>query len=120
LISLTILALVLLGNVLRDILQSSAHSSTLSARRRRELTAQARDEADTARPSESAPDVVLSIRGLRIGYPAGDGGVREVVRGVDLDVRRGEIHGLVGESGSGKSQIAFSTLGILPREALIL
>src|SRR5205823_11099497 len=36
------------------------------------------------------------------------------------DLRRGEIHGLVGESGSGKSQIAFSTLGILPREALIL
>jgi ABC-type antimicrobial peptide transport system ATPase subunit len=29
-------------------------------------------------------------------------------------------HGLVGESGSGKSQIAFSTLGILPKEALIL
>jgi len=42
------------------------------------------------------------------------------VCGVDLDVRRGEIHGLVGESGSGKSQIAFSTLGILPREALVL
>jgi peptide/nickel transport system permease protein len=39
---------------------------------------------------------------------------------VDLDVRRGEVHGLVGESGSGKSQIAFSCLGILPREALIL
>jgi peptide/nickel transport system permease protein len=43
-----------------------------------------------------------------------------VVHSVDLDVRRGEIHGLVGESGSGKSQIAFSVLGILPREALAL
>jgi len=42
------------------------------------------------------------------------------VHGVDLDVRRGEIHGLVGESGSGKSQMAFSTLGILPKEAVIL
>ena len=58
--------------------------------------------------------------GLRIAYPSADGGVTEVVHGVDLDVRRGEIHGLVGESGSGKSQIAFSTLGILPREALVL
>ena len=46
--------------------------------------------------------------------------MREVVHGVDLDVRRGEIHGLVGESGSGKSQIAFSTLGLLPREAVII
>ena len=42
------------------------------------------------------------------------------MHGVDLDLRRGEIHALVGESGSGKSQIAFSTLGILPAEALIL
>jgi len=43
-----------------------------------------------------------------------------VVHGVDLDVRKGEIHGLVGESGSGKSQMAFATLGILPKEAVIL
>ena len=121
LITLTILALVLLGNVLRDVLQSSAHSSTLPPRRRRELTARARDDARSAAAQPpSSPEVVLSIRGLRIGYPAGDEGVREVVKGVDLDVRRGEIHGLVGESGSGKSQIAFSTLGILPKEALIL
>jgi ABC-type dipeptide/oligopeptide/nickel transport system ATPase component/ABC-type dipeptide/oligopeptide/nickel transport system permease subunit len=122
LITLTILALVLLGNALRDVLQSSAHSRTLSPRRQRELTRRLREEsrAPGGRSPASSPDVVLSIRGLRIGYPDGQGGVREVVRGVDLDVRRGEVHGLVGESGSGKTQIAFSTLGILPREALIL
>ena len=55
-----------------------------------------------------------------MGYPDGPDRVRTVVHGVDLDVRRGEIHGLVGESGSGKSQMAFSTLGILPKEALVL
>jgi peptide/nickel transport system permease protein len=65
-------------------------------------------------------DVILSIRGLRMGYPNSDGEVREVLHGIDLDVHRGEVHGLVGESGSGKSQIAFATLGILPREAVIL
>ena len=42
------------------------------------------------------------------------------MHGVDIDVRKGEIHGLVGESGSGKSQIAFSIIGILPREAVVL
>ena len=63
---------------------------------------------------------MLAVRGLRIAYPTPDGEVREVVHGVDLDLRRGEIHALVGESGSGKSQIAFSTFGILPAEALIL
>jgi peptide/nickel transport system permease protein len=122
LISLTVLALVLLGNALRDVLQSSAHSTTLSPRRRRELTRQAQEQrqSTTTDPAAAPAEAVLSIRGLRIGYPDGENSVREVVHGVDLDVRRGEIHGLVGESGSGKSQIAFSTLGILPREAVVL
>ncbi|MFI5897804.1 dipeptide/oligopeptide/nickel ABC transporter permease/ATP-binding protein [Actinoplanes sp. NPDC051513] len=122
LISLTILALVLLGNALSDVLQSSARSKTLSPRARRAAVTAARQ----AEPEEdsilvgSSDDVVLSVRGLRVAYPMAGGEIREVVHGADLDVRRGEIHGLVGESGSGKSQIAFAALGILPREALVL
>ena len=124
-ISLTILALILLGNSLSDVLQSSARSKVLPPRRRRRLLADAAREHQAQPATDSiaigsSDDVVLSIRELRIAYPAPDGTINEVVHGVDLDVRRGEIHGLVGESGSGKSQIAFSTLGILPREALIL
>jgi peptide/nickel transport system permease protein len=124
-ISLTILTLVLLGNSLSDVLQSSARSKIITPRRRRELIASAARERQGEPVADSVPvgssdDVVLSVRDLRIGYPTAAGGVTEVVHGVDLDVRRGEIHGLVGESGSGKSQIAFSTLGILPREALVL
>jgi peptide/nickel transport system permease protein len=121
LVTLTILAFVLLGNVLRDVLQASRRSPALKPSRRRELAREAqtaRDGAPPAAPKQS--DVVLAIRGLRVGYPDGERSVREVVHGVDLDVRRGEIHGLVGESGSGKSQIAFATLGILPREAVVL
>ena len=38
----------------------------------------------------------------------------EVVHGVSLDIRRGEVHGLIGESGSGKTQTAFAVLGLLP------
>lgn len=119
LISLTILALVLLGNVLRDVLQSSAHNKTLKKSRRRALLGDAQ-KARMAAPRAGADDVLLSIRGLKVGYPDGPDRVRTVVHGVDLDVSRGEIHGLVGESGSGKSQMAFSALGILPKEALIL
>jgi peptide/nickel transport system permease protein len=120
-ISLTILALILLGNALSDVLQSSARSKPLSPRARRAALKAARHkEADgDSILVGSSDDVVLSIRGLRVAYPM-VGEIREVVHGIDLDVRRGEIHGLVGESGSGKSQVAFSTLGILPREALIL
>jgi peptide/nickel transport system permease protein len=104
-ICLTILAFVLLGNALSDVLQSSARSKVLSPGRKRRAiaaaVARAEDEPQTE-PLElgNSQDVVLAIRGLRLGYPTAEGEVNEVVHGVDFDLRRGEIHGLVGESGS--------------------
>ena len=116
-----ILSFILLGNALRDTLQASFRSATLRPGRRRALARSAQDERVAGVNDLTPPqDVILAIRGLKIGYPTSNDEVREVVHGVDLDVRKGEIHGLVGESGSGKSQLAFSTLGILPREAVIL
>ncbi|MGV9310277.1 ABC transporter ATP-binding protein [Nonomuraea sp. NPDC003727] len=41
---------------------------------------------------------VVSVRGLRMSY-----GPREVLRGVDLDVRRGETVALLGPNGAGKT-----------------
>lgn len=116
-ISVSILSFVLLGNALRDALQSSNRSAALAPARRRRL---ARD-ASTRRPAvETADDVAVAVRGLRIGYPSSSREVHEVVHAVDIDVRKGRIHGLVGESGSGKSQIVSSILGILPKEAVVL
>ena len=128
LISLSILALVLLGNALRDAMQAGGSTPRMSNKQKRRLAATA-DRAGSKEPvstpaaaaaAAGRDDVILSIRGLRMGYPNPDGEVREVLHGIDLDVHRGEVHGLVGESGSGKSQIAFAILGILPREAVIL
>lgn len=131
-ISISILAFILLGNALSDVLQESARVKAPSRRKRRRLiegaVAELLDDestepaatADTPFDEDPSRPVILAVRGLRVGYPTPAGGVVEVVHGVDLDLRRGEIHGLVGESGSGKSQIAFSMLGILPRDALIL
>jgi lipoprotein-releasing system ATP-binding protein len=47
---------------------------------------------------------VLSIRGLQRSYETGAGPLT-VLRGVDVDVRPGEVVGLIGPSGSGKSSL---------------
>lgn len=56
---------------------------------------------------------ILSLRDLTVTYRTRDGGV-PAVRGVDLDVNRGEVVGLAGESGCGKSTIAGAILRLLP------
>jgi peptide/nickel transport system ATP-binding protein len=65
--------------------------------------------ADIAQP-------VVSVRGLRVSLARGPrGGQRsEVIRGVDLDIARGEILALAGESGSGKSVLSLALMGLLP------
>ena len=61
---------------------------------------------------------VLQIRDLRVTYRT-QGGDVPAVRGVDLDVARGEVLGLAGESGCGKSTVAGAILRLLPRRTKI-
>ncbi|MBV7483520.1 ABC transporter ATP-binding protein [Bordetella sp. BOR01] len=63
-----------------------------------------------------AAEPVLRIEGLSVGLA--ESGGREVVRGLDFDVRPGETVCVVGESGSGKSVTAFSVMGLLPPDSL--
>ncbi|QCR42837.1 peptide ABC transporter ATP-binding protein [Curtobacterium sp. SGAir0471] len=58
-------------------------------------------------------ETVLRVRGLDVRFPTPRGEVH-AVRGVDLELRRGEVLGIVGESGSGKSVTSMAILGLLP------
>ncbi|WP_214316707.1 ABC transporter ATP-binding protein [Nonomuraea sediminis] len=42
---------------------------------------------------------------------------REILRGIDLAVEPGTVHGLAGESGSGKTMTGLAVLGLLPHGA---
>ena len=60
----------------------------------------------------------VDIHGLSITF-ATDGGDVPAVRGIDLDVRPGEVLAIVGESGSGKTVTGRSILGLLPETARV-
>ena len=62
--------------------------------------------------SEKASEPLLAIRGLHVEFFTKAGRV-PAVRGVDLEVSRGQTLALVGESGSGKSVTAMAVLGLV-------
>ena len=57
-------------------------------------------------------ETVIRVRGLEVGF-----GETLVLKGVDLDVWRGEILGFVGTSGGGKSVLMRTILGLLPKRS---
>lgn len=57
---------------------------------------------------------MLNVKNLVVSY-----GKKEILHGIDLEVRPHEIYGIVGESGSGKSTLLHSILGLMGREAVI-
>jgi oligopeptide/dipeptide ABC transporter ATP-binding protein len=61
---------------------------------------------------------LLELRGLRCSFELEERRV-DVLRGINLTLRQGEILGLVGESGSGKTLTMRSVIRMLPRSAVM-
>jgi peptide/nickel transport system ATP-binding protein len=62
--------------------------------------------------SSNSQDQALLSAHLSVRY----GGKEPVLRGLQIEIRRGEILGLVGQSGSGKSTLAMAILGLLDKK----
>lgn len=59
-----------------------------------------------------APAPIIRVRDLVVGF-----GSKIVMKGLNLDIRRGEILGFVGPSGQGKSVLTRTILGLVPKRA---
>ena len=83
-------------------------------RHERELVAEGALHSNGTSVEEAAKDenAVLVLRGLRSGY-----GAVEVLHGIDLVVRAGEITALLGANGSGKTTLCSTISGLVPLRA---
>ena len=60
--------------------------------------------------SEETP--IIRVRNLHVGF-----GAKTVLKGLDLDIREGEVTGFVGGSGQGKSVLTRAILGLTRKQA---
>src|SRR5512138_1844827 len=56
-------------------------------------------------------DPIISVRDLHVGF-----GSAQILKGLSIDVRRGEILGIVGGSGAGKSVLLRTIIGLIPKQ----
>ncbi|UUD34988.1 ABC transporter ATP-binding protein [Mycoplasmopsis caviae] len=69
-------------------------------------------ETSNIQENSTKNDLLLKVRNLRVDFKVGRGKYLRIVRGIDLDIYKGQIVGLVGESGSGKTVTSKSLINV--------
>lgn len=59
-------------------------------------------------------ETIISIRNLRSGY-----GDRNILKGINLDIKQGDFLGIIGSNGAGKTTILKSILNLIPYKGSI-
>ncbi len=62
---------------------------------------------------------LIEVDDLTIAYPMADGEIFRALKGITIEVSKGQVVGVVGESGAGKSTIGKTALGLLDENAVI-
>lgn len=68
------------------------------------------ESAGSAEPEKPQLEPVLQVCDLQVGWPGGE----TIIRGLDLELRPGDIVGVVGPSGVGKTTFLYTLAGMLP------
>jgi peptide/nickel transport system permease protein len=111
-IALTVLAINLLASWARVTSDPQEREKRFARRIRARLGALLPHRPAAAVPRSAAAESLLEVRDLVVHFHT-RGGTVQAVRGLDLDIRRGETVGIVGESGSGKSVTAQAVMGLV-------
>jgi peptide/nickel transport system ATP-binding protein len=67
---------------------------------------------------ERVMETVLEVKNVRIGFEI-EGDVKQIVYGVDFQVKNGRVLTILGESGCGKTVLGSSILKLLPYNAVV-
>jgi len=111
-VAIVIVACTMVGTALEDALNPRLRVSHLSVRRFPPAPARRTRSGRTL-------TAILDVRGLHVWFDLGRGRELHAVRGIDIELGRGERMGLVGESGCGKTTAILAMMGLLPPSASV-